>query len=95
MYGQWFTHLIEAMSIGQPVIVTRTGALPGELDVEKAGCGLHVPPENPAALAEAIETLAVDPPSVQAMGEKGCQLMESHHSLNYYAARLHKFFETL
>ena len=52
-----FTNLMEAMAVGQPVIVTRTGALPGEIDVEKAGCGIFVPPGNPDALAEAIDTL--------------------------------------
>ena len=53
-----FTNLMEAMALGLPVIVTRTGALPGELDVEAAGCGLHVPPEHPEALAEAMEAIA-------------------------------------
>ncbi len=90
-----FTNLIEAMSIGQPVIVTRTGALPGELDVEKAGCGLHIPPDNPGALASAIKTLAADPGRAEAMGRRGRHLVESHYSLAHYANRLHRFFETL
>jgi glycosyltransferase involved in cell wall biosynthesis len=50
-----FTHLVEAMAMGRPVIVTRTSALPTEIDVKKAGCGLHVPPEDPVALARVIQ----------------------------------------
>ncbi len=89
------TQLLEAMAMARPVIVTRTGALPGEIDVEKAGCGLHVPPEDPDALAEAMEFLATDPRRAQAMGEKGRQLAETHYNIQRFANDLHKFFETL
>ena len=90
-----FTNLIEAMAVGQPVIVTRTGALPGELDVEKAGCGLHVPPDDPEALADAIKSLAKDPQRAKAMGDRGRSLAETHYNLVRYANDLHRFFESL
>lgn len=90
-----FTNLIEAMALGQPVIVTRTGALPGELDVERAGCGLHVPPGDAAALARAIEVIAGDPVRAEAMGQAGRRLCEKHYNLERYAHALHEFFETL
>ncbi|NBX05184.1 MAG: dTDP-4-dehydrorhamnose 3,5-epimerase, partial [Betaproteobacteria bacterium] len=41
---------IEALAMGRPVIVTRTGAIPAELDVEQAGCGVHIPASDPNAL---------------------------------------------
>ena len=41
-----------AFSFGKPVVTTNVGEFP--LLVEKAGCGLVVPPNNPKALAEAI-----------------------------------------
>ena len=47
-----FTELLEVMAMARPVILTRTGALPTEIDVEKAGCGLHVPPEDRRRLHE-------------------------------------------
>src|SRR3954451_19906467 len=53
-----FTNLIEAMALGQPVIITKTGALPEEIDVERLGCVIFVPPEDLQALAEAIVFLA-------------------------------------
>jgi len=93
--GCGFTNLIEAMAMARPVIVTRTGALPTEIDVEKAGCGLHVPPDNPVAVAEAIETLANDPERARAMGESGRELCERHYNLGRYARGLHEFFQSL
>jgi hypothetical protein len=90
-----FTNLIEALAVGQPVIVTRTGALPGELDVERAGCGLHVPPDDPDALADAMKTLASDPGRARAMGECGRSLAESHYNLQRYSRQLHEFFMSL
>jgi glycosyltransferase involved in cell wall biosynthesis len=90
-----FTNLIEAMAVGQPVIVTRTGALPGEIDVEKAGCGLHVPARDPAALAHALDTIADQPDRARAMGDAGRQLCETHYNMNRFATDLHSFFASL
>jgi glycosyltransferase involved in cell wall biosynthesis len=89
------TNLIEAMSMGRPVIVTRTGALATEIDVEKAGCGLHVPAANPEALAEAMEELTNNPGRAQAMGEAGRRLAERRYNIDRYASELHKFFQSL
>jgi glycosyltransferase involved in cell wall biosynthesis len=90
-----FTSLLEAMALGRPSIVTRTGAIPGELDVEIAGCGLHVPAQDPAALARAIDRLAADPAAAEAMGAAGRQLAEKHYNIQRYATQLHAFFESL
>lgn len=90
-----FTEIVEVLAMARPVILTRTGALPTEIDVEKAGCGLLVPPEDPDALAEAIKFLGSDPRRAQAMGEKGRQLAESYYNIERYAKDLHKFFESL
>ena len=89
------TNLLEAMAMARPVIVTRTGALPSEIDVQEAGCGLHVPAESPEALAEAIEALANDHRWAQTMGERGRQLAESHYNMDRYSRELHRFFESL
>jgi glycosyltransferase involved in cell wall biosynthesis len=90
-----FTNLIEALALARPVVVTRTGALPGEIDVEKAGCGFQVPPEDPQAIADAMEALVQNPVQAQAMGEKGRKLCEQHYNINRYAQDLHRFFESL
>jgi glycosyltransferase involved in cell wall biosynthesis len=90
-----FTNLIEAMALGQPVIVTKTGALPGEIDVETLGCGIFVPPEDPRALAEAVAFLSDNPDTAEAMGQKGRQMTEDYYNIERYASDLHDFFETL
>ena len=90
-----FTNLIEAMALGQPVIVTKTGALPGEIDVEKSGCGIFVPPENPGALAEAIVFLSDNPDTAEAMGQKGRELTERYYNVERFAKDLHNFFQIL
>ena len=90
-----FTNLIETMAMARPVIVTRTGASQTEIDVEKAGCGLHVPPNDPEALTQAMERLASDKELARSMGEKGRQLAERHYNIARYAKQLHKFFESL
>jgi len=90
-----FTNLIEAMAMARPIIMTRTGAVPSEIDVEKAGCGVLVPPENPEVLAEAIETLANDPQRSEAMGLKGRELAQRYYNIERYASELHRFFESL
>jgi Glycosyltransferase len=90
-----FTEIMEVLAMARPVIVTRTGALPTELDVEKAGCGIFVPPENPDALAEAIDFLGDNPDTAEAMGQKGRELAERHYNIERYARDLHRFFETL
>jgi glycosyltransferase involved in cell wall biosynthesis len=90
-----FTNVIEAMAVGQPLIVTRTGALPGEIDVEKNGCGLHVPANDPDALASAIDRLANDPKAAQQMGDAGRRLCETRYNMDRYTADLHQFFNSL
>ena len=89
------TNLIEAMAMGRPVIVTRTGALPSEIDVEAAGCGLHVPPHDPFALAAALDHLATHPAEAAAMGERGRALCASRYNIVRYGADLHQFFGSL
>lgn len=51
--------IMEAMAAGLPVITTRVGALPEA--VVEGETGLIVPPDDPAALADAITLLAIDP----------------------------------
>jgi len=49
---------MESAALGVPAVVTAVGGLP---DVVGADCGIVVPPEDPAALADAVLRLADDP----------------------------------
>ena len=57
--------------------------------VEEARCGLTVPPQNPTALADAIISLYQMPlEEREAMGRRGREYVEKHHSIPLLAKRL-------
>lgn len=60
---------LEAMAAGLPVVACRAAAIPEV--VEDGVTGLLAPSRDPAALARALEALAVDPEQARAMGEAG------------------------
>jgi glycosyltransferase involved in cell wall biosynthesis len=61
--------VIEAMASGKPVVAARVGGVPDL--VEDGVTGLLVPPENPAAVAEAIGALLADARRRQTFGQAG------------------------
>lgn len=72
--------LLEAMSLGLPVIASEVGGCP---EVVEAGVtGLLVPPQRPDRLAEAIESLLGDPSVAREMGMKGQQRARRDFSLD-------------
>ena len=75
--------LLEAMSMGLPVISSRLAGTP-EVVIE-GETGLLVEPGDVAALADAITTLGLDPDKAAAMGDAGRSLMEREFD------KLHQF----
>ncbi|MFW5867752.1 MAG: glycosyltransferase family 4 protein [Armatimonadota bacterium] len=61
--------VIEAMAAGLPVVATASGGVP-EIVVD-GETGLLVPPEEPAAMGDAIAAVLADPPLSKAMGDAG------------------------
>jgi glycosyltransferase involved in cell wall biosynthesis len=59
----------EALASGVPVVLSNVGSYP-ELVAETAG-GLLVPPDDPAALAEALERLLARPEEAAVLGARG------------------------
>ena len=82
--------LMEAMAAGRPVVATTTGGVP-EL-VEDRRTGLLVPPADPAALADALETLARDPLMRRAFGVAGREKVLREFSLHSSATALADMF---
>jgi len=71
--------VMEAMASGVPVIVTETGSITELVDRES---GLLVPPENPAALAQAIMKLLDDPAGARAQAEAARRRIYEKFRLN-------------
>lgn len=82
--------LIEAMSYGIPVVATATGGTP-ELLVP--GTGLLVPPADPLALADALQSLLQDGKLSEQLGDSGRQRVLQAYDIFQVAAELVKEFE--
>ena len=57
---------LEAMASGIPVVATAVGGVPEQIESERTG--ILVPPEDPEALASALDRLAADPEFRRMMG---------------------------
>ncbi len=71
---------LEAMACGTAVVASRVGGIPEV--VEDGQTGLLVPPDDPAALAQAIGALVADPARAARMGQAGRQRAMSEFSWN-------------
>jgi len=65
--------ILETLAAGRPVVATRVGGIP-EI-VRDGETGLLVPPEDPAALAEAVLTLIADRDLAARLGAAGARLV--------------------
>jgi glycosyltransferase involved in cell wall biosynthesis len=80
--------MFEAWACERPVILSAAGEAVKVL--EQAGAGIAVPPEDPAAIACAVEQLAADRPQAEAMGKRGRTFVEAHYSRQEQAQRLER-----
>ncbi len=77
--------LMEAMAHGIPVVSTRTGGIP---ELLRDGAGILVPPQDPEALAEAIERLIRDSALQIQLGRAGRQRIEEQFAVERTVAGL-------
>src|SRR5215210_333369 len=83
--------LIEAMSCRVPAVSTVSGGIPELFEgVDEA---LLVPPNDPAALAEAIERVGTDPALRERLIESGSKRVEDSFAVEQVAEELVKRFE--
>ena len=90
--------LLEAMAARTAVVATNVGGT-GELVVEapanEGGTGLMVPPNNPEALAEAMQKVLSDDELRRTMGENGRRRVEQHFAIEPQAEKYWELFERL
>ena len=79
--------LYEGLACGRPVIATDVPGV-GEVVGE---CGIVIPPDNPAALAEAVSELARDPSRADAMGKRARDAAVALHSWDTRARATARF----
>ena len=84
--------LFEAMASGIPVIVSD---LPFQSEViRQQDAGLVVPVADPAALAQAVATLAAAPERAAAMGARGAAYVRNHASWRIRADETARIIES-
>lgn len=80
-----------AYACGKPVVATRVGGLPDV--IEDGRSGFLVPPQDPAALADAVIRVVQDPALAQAMGQRARELAETRYAWRVVAERMKSAFE--
>jgi glycosyltransferase involved in cell wall biosynthesis len=83
--------VFDYMAAGRPVILAIAGVI--SQVVEKAGAGITVPPGNPNALADSINTLANDKQARIEMGRRGRKAVETHFNRQLLAEKLEKILK--
>ena len=68
--------LVEASACGLPVVAGNSGGVPDA--VRDGETGILVPPEEPAAIADAICRLLADPAAAKRMGQNGRRAVETY-----------------
>lgn len=77
---------LEALASGVPVIICPQGGIPEIVIHEETG--LHIPPRNPPAIADAVERLRADPEFCRKLGTQGREHIEAHYDARKNTRRL-------
>src|SRR5208283_2420020 len=94
LYGEAFgLYVIEAMASGVPVVQPRHAAFP-EL-IALTGGGVLCEPDNPTALADAIEPLLLDAARARALGETGRKAVREKFNADTMATETLRAYEEL
>lgn len=87
--------LLEAMAFGKPTVVSKVSGSGMGWVVEEGITGLHAEPRNAASLAEALETLRLDPALAWKLGRAGRARFDSTFAIDASVDALVDVYETL
>jgi len=85
--------VFDYMAAGRPVALAIDGVI--REVVQAAGCGIFVPPGDPAALAQALRSLAENRSQAMEMGLAGRRYLEEHFDRQKLAQELESLFVEL
>jgi colanic acid biosynthesis glycosyl transferase WcaI len=85
--------LLGYMAAGRPIVASFPEDGDAPRVIREAGCGICVPPGDPARLAQAIVEAVANPAECRAWGERGRQFVEAHHDRSGVVARYESLFE--
>jgi len=85
--------IIQAMSLGIPIVATNAGGIPEVVTAGKSG--LLVEPGNPTALAEAIIQILRDPKRAKEMGDLAREEVKIKFNLPEMIKEMEQIYETL
>ncbi|MFC3299590.1 glycosyltransferase family 1 protein [Arthrobacter agilis] len=83
---------LEAMACGAPVVAAAVGGLVDTVVDGKTG--LHVPPQDPSAIAGAVAELLADPDWARDLGDNGYRRVRARYSWSRIAADTEKAYQT-
>ena len=85
-FGVSFNKLFDYLASRKPIVFACHSAYD---PVAEAGCGLSIPPDDPAALADALDRLQRTPAAeLDAMGRNGLRWVAQHHDMDELARSL-------
>jgi glycosyltransferase involved in cell wall biosynthesis len=85
--------VFDYMCAGRPVLLAIDGVI--REVVQTANCGIYTPPGDPAALAQAVRTLAADPARSREVGLNGRRYVEVHFNRPVLAEKLALIMEAM
>jgi glycosyltransferase involved in cell wall biosynthesis len=85
--------LLEAMAAGRPVIATAVGGTPEV--VTDGVTGLLIPPQDPEALARALERMLAEPAWARQLGDQARHHVEANFSLDRLGREINGIYEEL
>ena len=87
--------ILSSMAAGRPVIAALDPSGDAPKLIAEAGAGMSLPPEDGAALAQALVALSVDPELRRRMGESGRRYAEEHLSPHGLARAYERLFDKI
>lgn len=85
--------LYDAMAMARPIVATAVGGIPEVL--ENGVNGLLVPPENPEALAAALERLLADPAFALSLGQRARQCVLDRYDIKHCVQEMQLTYSNL